>query len=95
MKLKIFGLLVPVKRQSLKEDGTAAHYDLVKQEIVVDREAVGDEFIQCILHELIHCVMFRTGFAQTQMHADIHEMLSENISVAIVENFNLKLKTKK
>lgn len=92
MKLNIFGLQVPVYHKEIDDKNLRGYYDTQAKEIFIAKEMKGHDFWNTMVHELIHAALYRTGFGQTQMPHDLHEMICENISVAICENFDLKFK---
>ncbi len=93
MKLKVFGLMVPVIiEDGLAEKGFAGYYDPNTKEIHIDSGLTGYAFEHTRLHELIHSVADRTGILQTGVSLEVMELICENVSTAILENYNIKLK---
>jgi len=89
--LNIFGKKFPVlRRDILTTDGHEGFFDL--ENIVLDISLEGDELIATELHEFIHAVAARTGLAVTSIHADLWEVICENISRALVENYEINPK---
>ena len=89
--LKVFGVTVPVKEEKglLAERGLAAYYHVEKKYIAIDPSIKGEERDATLLHELFHSMFFRLGFEQVRMSHDAHELLAENFSRILVENFRI------
>lgn len=92
--LSVFGLNVPVKEEKglLQERGLAAYYSVDKKYMAIDPSIKGEEYTATILHELFHSVFFRIGFEQVRISHDVHELLAENFSRVLVENFKITRK---
>lgn len=93
MKLKIFGLEVPVTIEQIENPHLAAYYDLENHRIVISAE--DKHKLASLCHEMIHSMFQRTGLNQTKMPIDVQEIICENISVMIVENWDDLVKFKK
>lgn len=94
MKLKIFGVTVPVKeyKNLIQERGWSGYYDITEKVIYIDASLKGEERLQTIIHEFGHSVMYRTAMQQTKIPHEVFEIIVDNFATAIVENFNLKPK---
>lgn len=89
MTLNIFGMSISV----LKDKNLSTNYGLrgvfypVEKKIVIDNNMSGPDFLQTLVHELIHVVIFRVGIDQTKISEDLEEVLCESISTAVLENW--------
>lgn len=93
MRLKIFGSIIRVlKKKDMSQQGLRGLYMPKEKLILVDSELLDDDFMQCLVHELVHSVIYRTGIDQAQISAGVEEIICENIATAIIENFTLKAK---
>lgn len=89
--LNIFGKCVPVfKLDILSTQGNLGLFDPTEFKIILDPTLEGVEEQATELHELIHAVAERCGLTRTSIHDDLWEAICENISRAIVENYELK-----
>lgn len=91
--LLVFGKRVKIKYQkNLIEDSEAnGEYDKEKHIIVLDSSLKGEMFLLTLLHEGIHAVCERTGIRQA-IDDGVEEIICENISMFLNENFNIKTK---
>lgn len=77
-----------------KAHGVYAWFIPDKWKIQIDKKAHEgnhDEFVATIIHEFCHTVFLRCGLKQAVGH-DLEEVIIENISRALVENFSIKPK---
>ena len=90
--LTIFGKHVPIVRTKdlLKTHEAFAMFHRDKFYIEIDASLTGNTYYQTICHEIIHAVVQRCGIYQAGLSHELEEVLAEQISVAIVENFKLK-----
>lgn len=96
MKLKIFGELFKLKRsETIETHGVYGYCDPNKLEIVIDQSLDGTLFLETLIHEIGHAVFYRTGIRQTKMPLEVEEIICENISKALIENLDIKIKARK
>lgn len=90
--LTIFGKHVPIVRTKdlLKTHEAFAMFHRDKFFIEIDHSLKGNIYYISLIHELIHSVVQRSGVYQAGLSHELEEVLAEQISVAIVENFKLK-----
>ena len=90
--LTIFGKHVPIVRtkDQLKTHEAFAMFHRDKFFIEIDHSLKGHIYYVSLIHELIHSVVQRSGIYQAGLSHELEEILAEQISVAIVENFKLK-----
>ena len=69
-----------------------AYYDPERKVIYVSNKIKGQLRKQTILHELLHAIWDRIGFNQMAIPIDTQELLVENISQCICENFTMTYK---
>lgn len=94
MKLNIFGRIVNVmKRKKMTEQtGCTGLFYPTEGRIELEAELVGDEYMQVLIHEIIHCVIHRVGIDQARIGDGVEEILCESVSTALVENFKIQKK---
>jgi hypothetical protein len=96
MKLKVFGESIPVKViKNLKDQGILGKYDSKNKEISICSSTKASDKDQVLLHELTHCVIDVLGLYNAQLSHDLEEILADNISKAITDNFRLTWKSRK
>jgi Zn-dependent peptidase ImmA (M78 family) len=91
--MKVFGALVPVYRLEnlLNAEGMYGFYDPEGKYIAVDAALEGDILEHTIIHEMMHAVFDRLHIDQ-QMERSFVEVVVENLSVALLENFEVEKK---
>lgn len=91
--LFIFGRLVPMEIvKHFREDEEAwGHYCDREHIIRLDSELEGEELMATILHEFGHALFKRLGWNQG-INAEMEEAIAECYAIALVENFEIKLK---
>ena len=72
-----------------EETGCRGQYLSNQSIILIDAEQVGIDYIQTLIHEIIHVVEDRTGIDQTGLSHGVSEIISENVATALVENFKI------
>lgn len=94
MTLNIFGHKIKLIKQKglLDKTNNRGVYVPEHQIIVVDPELKGNELMSTIIHEIVHAVFYRTGIDQAKIQDGVEEIICENVSIAMVENFHLRLK---
>lgn len=91
MTLKIFGQRVKVYRQkglSTYSDAVG-YFDLDKKRIVIDADLKGHEYEVTLLHEILESIWDRGSFSQS-VNNDLKEVIIDQISKCLVENFKFK-----
>lgn len=90
--LNIFGKKIKVKTvKGLREQGIAGLFSPSSLEILISEEQTKECAIETLIHEVVHSVINRTGINQSLSH-ELEEVICENVSKAICENFKLALK---
>jgi|JI8StandDraft_2_1071088.scaffolds.fasta_scaffold391081_2 hypothetical protein len=100
MKLKsvnIFGKHVPIVRTvNLAVDhNVLGQFHRDKFFIEIDNSLTGDELMLTQIHECIHALIQRAGLYQTGLSHELEEIIAEQVSIMLVENFTLKPKRRK
>lgn len=95
-KLNVLGLQVKVikKKDYAKKTGFEGLFDPYKNEITIDADLKKQEYIGTLIHEIGHAIFHRGGVFQTKIPMEVHEIIVEQFSTVIVENFNLTRKRK-
>lgn len=97
MKLKIFGITVPVKQKPnlTRETGWAGYYDITEKCIYLEPTLSKEERAHTLAHEFFHAVNFRTSMPQTKIPMEVFEIIVDTFATALTENFDLKPKRRK
>ena len=96
MTLDIFGKKFKVVTDlTLLEQGYEGFVNLESLVITIGYKRSDPNFMSTLIHELVHTVLFRTGVMQTSISLDLQEIICENISQALVENFKIRQRGKK
>lgn len=90
--MKIYGNEIKVIIGEINEHlGYAGFYDPESKTIALSSKLKGDDLTSTFTHEVIHAIADRLGWRQW-LTREMEEMLCEQISVALAENFTMKLK---
>lgn len=90
--MKIYGTQVKVTIGTINEQlGYDGFYDPNTKTIAINNKLKGDDLTGVVIHETIHAIADRLGWRQW-LNREMEEMLCEQISVALAENFTMKLK---
>ena len=93
MKFNVFGQKIRlIVKSGLIESGARALFLPGESKILIDSTLKGEDYMQTILHEIVHSVIHRVGINQSGVTDGIEEILCESISTALVENFSIKHK---
>lgn len=89
--IQVFGLSIPIveNSQELRNTNLLGVYDKENKVIHMANSISKDK--ETLIHEIFHAVFHRTGLNQSISH-ELEEVIVENMSVALCENFNLRLK---
>lgn len=96
MRIKIYGWEIPVKKLKGLADahGILGCYDYETKTIVVDASLKKADYMSTLLHEIIHALFHRAGLHQAQIPEALEEIICEQVSTVLTENFNLTVKRK-
>lgn len=91
--LKVFGSIVPVYKLEnlLSAEGMYGFYDPEGKYIAVDHGLNGHMLEHTIIHEMMHAIFDRLHI-DAQMERTFTEVLVENVSACVLENFEVKQK---
>lgn len=84
MKFSIFGKVITLHVEDIDE-GFAGLFIPDENKIKINSKY--DKKFDTMLHEFLHAVWFRCGINQAQIPHEVQEIIVENFSVAISENF--------
>lgn len=89
--LKVFGVDVPVYKVSglIKNEGMYGFYEDEGKYIGVDADLKGDILEHTIIHELKHAVLDRLHIHH-QLDEKFVEIIVENLTVALIDNFEVR-----
>lgn len=89
--LNVLGLKVPVKYKEL-DNNYRGLYTFEDKAITIDTNQSPQQMLETIIHELGHAIFDRAGIRQAHISQDAQEIIVENFSTVLLENFNLRLK---
>jgi len=89
-KLNVFGMEIIVKRANVKDQGFVGLFEPGRRLITLDCELKGEELIQTELHEFFHAVFHRLAITQTNIGANLQEVICDGFATALVENYRVK-----
>lgn len=94
MKIDVMGKKIRVKRVKnlLKKKFIYGDFDSHKLVIRIDKSLKGDIFNKTLLHEVLHCILFLSGFNEflTFKKEEVLVRLIENNFLDICKKFLLK-----
>jgi hypothetical protein len=95
--VKIYGWDVPIIKEPnlMDQHGFLGFYDPQNKQIRIDPRLKGAAFTSTLLHEMVHALFDRGGLAQTRIPSSLEEIICEQLSTIILENFELTPKRKR
>ena len=94
--IKIKGKRWQIKHKwNLKDDGhngVDGLCDYKLKIIYLDRSLVKADKEATLLHEIFHAIIYEVGLHQTSLEDDVEELIVENISMFMLDTFNIRLK---
>lgn len=87
----IFGQKVSIKYVDLTDNDYDGLYDGNTKTIYINKHLKAKDRNQVLLHEIIHAVLDRIGTNQLQISRDANEIIAEQVSVFLIEAFNIKV----
>ena len=60
--------------------------------VYLDRSLSKADKESALLHEVFHAVIYEVGLHQSSLTLDVEEMLVENLSLFVLETFNVRIK---
>lgn len=78
-----------LKDEGIKCDGLCSYDERI---IYLDRSLLKEDKVPTLLHEIYHALIYEIGLHQTSLSLDVEEMLVENISMFMIDTFNIRLK---
>jgi len=89
--LTVFGWKIPILRLPTIKDNMYGFYDDEAKVIVVDETLKGRELVETMIHEMFHATLDRL-YVHAQLDDKFAEVIVEGLTIAIVENFEVKPK---
>jgi hypothetical protein len=93
MTLKILGLEVPVTIEHIENSSLAGYYDFETHKIVISKD--DKHKFATMAHEMFHAAWNRCGFNQAGIPHSVQEIIVEQFSVVLAENFDQIVKFRK
>lgn len=89
--IQIYGWDIPIKKMKglIANNGVYGYYDPVARIIAVDSGLKKSEYMSTLLHEIIHALFHRAGLHQSRISTSLEEIICEQVSTVLTENFNL------
>ena len=92
MYLNVFGLKVVIEYKKIAdESGLMGYFDYSKNAITIDSRLKGSARLTTEIHESLHSLFHRLSYRQYIPHA-LEEIIIDQVSTFLVENFDIKLK---
>lgn len=91
-KIKSFDVLgkkVKVIFRDMTEENVCGHFIHSEDLIEINNQVIPELQEITIMHELIHSVFARAGIHNAKISADIEEIIADQVSKVILENFKL------
>lgn len=92
--LTILGQKVPVKVTKELPENLAGLYNTKDKEILISEGQSKSDAVMTLVHEAFHALSHRAGLNQV-ISSEMDEIIAEQVSIMIHENFNLTLKKRK
>lgn len=89
--ITIFGQKVQIKYVDMSECDYDGLFNGETQTIYIAKTLKGKNLQKVLVHEMIHAVLDRIGAHQLSISRDAEEIICEQLSVFLVEQFNLKV----
>lgn len=87
--LKVLGKRIKVVFRDMTEENVCGHYLYAKGLIEINNTLDLETQQITLLHELIHAVFDRSGVHSANVSHDIEEIIADQISKVILENFKV------
>lgn len=89
--IKIYGWDIPIKKQKglTESAGFLGYYDYEARHIVIDAAIPKEHYMSTLLHEIIHALFHRAGLHQAKIPESLEEIICEQVSTVLTENFKL------
>ena len=92
--LTILGQKIPVLVTKDIDNSFAGLYNFKEKKIYIQEGQTRNDAVMTLMHEMFHALSHRAGISQV-ISNEMEEVLAEQISIMIHENFNLTLKKSK
>lgn len=89
--ITILGLKIKIIETDLTGTDYDGLYNGKTKTILIEKTLKGKYKQQILLHEIMHALFDRAGIHQLKISSDAEEILCEQISLFLVEQFNLKV----
>ena len=95
--IRIYGWEIPIVKQKGLTDahGVLGFYDYTTKTIVIDASLKKADYMATLLHEVVHALFHRGGLHQTKIPTSVEEIICEQVSTVLIENFNLTAKRRR
>lgn len=91
-KAEVFGRKVPIyKIPGLRREGCFGYFHADTKRIGIDAHLAGPDLEHTVIHEMFHAILDRLHIQQ-QMPPEFVEVLVENLSAGVIDNYNLEWK---
>ncbi len=90
-KLMVFGQVVKVRYAKLKKANGLSHESGL---IEISEDLAPSKVKQILIHEFLHSVIYRLSLDGT-LSLELEEILVDNISKCLCENFDIRVKKRK
>lgn len=87
--LEVLGKKIKVVQRDMTEENVCGHYVYSDGLIEINNKIPKETQEVTLVHELIHAVFYRAGIHNAKVSHDIEEIICDQISKVITENFKL------
>ena len=87
--IDVLGKKIKVSFRDMNQDNICGHYLYNENLIEINNQMNKETQEVTLIHEIIHAVFFRAGILNAKVSHDIEEVIADQISKVINENFKL------
>ncbi len=90
--LNILGMKVKVVYVDLSAENICGKYNYKERKIYIDKKLDKETMQVTLFHEFLHATFYRAGLPNAKISDDAEEIMVDQFSKALVENFHFRPK---